>query len=105
MTVENAALLCAGCNNTKHGRWPGEFYTNSELIGLSKLTGADLSLLASTKPIVNPNIDVNACVSRYLTVRERSNLTKRLQELKKLLVEYNLVGKLSTQNKKTLGFK
>lgn len=105
LTVENAALLCVGCNNTKHGRWPSEFYTNNELIGLSKLTGADLSLLASAKPFVNPNIDVDACVSRYLTVRERSNLAKRLKELKKLLVDYSLVGKLSAQNKKTLGFK
>jgi hypothetical protein len=68
------------------------------------LTGADLSLLASTKPIVNPNINVNACVSRYLTVRERSNLAKRVRELKVLLVDWKLVEKLSPHNRKALGF-
>ncbi len=105
LTKENAALLCAECNNNKHGRWPSELYTNNELIELSKLTGADLSLLASPIPIVNPAIDVDACVSRYLKVREKSNLAKRLRELKKLLVDYKLVGKLSQANKKILGIK
>jgi hypothetical protein len=32
-------------------------------------------------------------------------LKKRLTELKKLLVEYELAGKLSASNKKMLGFK
>ncbi|MGH9775767.1 MAG: HNH endonuclease [Candidatus Acidiferrales bacterium] len=103
LTVENAALLCAGCNNTKHGRWPSDFYTNNQLISLSKLTGADLSLLASANPLVNPDIDVDECVSRYLKVRERSNLAKRVKELKRLLVDNKLVPQLSTQNRKALG--
>lgn len=105
LTKENAALLCVGCNNTKHGRWPSEFYTNSELIRLSKLTGADLSLLANRKPVVNSNINVDACVSRYLTVRERSNLAKRVRELNKLLLDYKLIGKLSTENRQVLGIR
>jgi len=105
LTIENAALLCTGCNNNKSRRWPSDFYTNNELIELSKLTGADLSLLARVKPVVNPNVDVDACVSRCLAVRERSNLAKRVNELKKLLLDYKLVGKLSAQNKKALGFK
>jgi hypothetical protein len=104
LTVENAALLCAGCNNTKHGQWPCEFYTNTELIALSRLTGADLSLLASVKPIVNPSIDVDACVSRYLAVRERSDLGKRLRELKKLLQACRLLDRLNPQNRRALGF-
>jgi 5-methylcytosine-specific restriction endonuclease McrA len=105
LSKENAALLCVGCNNTKHRRWPSEFYANNQLIELSKLTGADLTLLASPKPLVNPNIDVGACVARYLSVRERSNLGKRLRELKKLLLDYKLVGKLSPQDRQMLGFK
>ncbi len=104
LKFENAALLCAECNNSKHGRCPSEFYTNNELIELSKLTGADLTLLASAEPIVNEDIDVNAGVSRYLTVRARSNLVKRIQELKALLIDYELVDDLSEQNKKALGF-
>ena len=55
--------------------------------------------------MVKPNIDVDACVTRYLTVRERSNLAKRVRELKKLLVDYKLVGELSLQNRKALGFR
>lgn len=104
LTFENAALLCAGCNNSKHGQWPSKFYTNNELIKLSKLTGADLGLLASAQPVVNKAIDVNAGVGRYLKVRERSNLPKRIRELRELLVDYDLVGKLSRANKKLLGF-
>jgi hypothetical protein len=103
LTPENAALLATGANNNKRDRWPGEFYTNNELIELSRITGADLSLLASRTPVVNPNINVDACVSRFLKVRERSNLAKRLRELKELLREYDLVGKLSPHNKKMLG--
>ena len=84
LTRENAALLCAGCNNGKHDRWPSEYYSNNELIGLSRITGADLSLLANSTPIVNASIDVDACVSRFLKVRERSNLKKRLDGAKEV---------------------
>ncbi len=104
LKVENAALLCSGCNNSKHGRWPSDFYTNNELIQLSKLTGSDLSLLASAKPIVNSQIDVNAGVARYLTVRESSNLTKRINELKGMIGDYDLIDELTKENKKILGF-
>jgi 5-methylcytosine-specific restriction endonuclease McrA len=105
LTSENAALLCCGCNNTKHGRWPSDFYTNNELIRLSGITGADLSLLASNMPVVNTAINVDACVSRFLKVREYSNLRKRLKELKALLVDYKLTKRLSLENKRMLGIK
>lgn len=105
LTRENAALLCPGCNNGKHDRWPSQYYSNNELIELSRITGADLSMLANPTPVVNNSVDVNACVSRFLRVREKSNLKKRLMELKKLLTDYALVGKLSAHNKKMLGFK
>lgn len=105
LTRENAALLCAGCNNTKHGRWPRDYYSNNELIALSRITGGDLSLLANPAPLVNPHINVDACVSRFLRVRERSNLRKRLVELKALLEDYRLAEKLSAENKKILGLK
>ncbi len=103
LSVENAALLSREANNAKAGRWPKQFYSNNELIELSRITGADLNLLASTDPIINRNIDVNACVTRFLRVRERSNLKKRLNELRKLLTDYALVNQLSPQNKRILG--
>ena len=103
LSVENAALLSREANNAKAGAWPNQFYTNNQLIELSRITGADLNLLASRDPIVNRNIDVNACVTRFFRVRERSNLKKRLNELRKLLTDYALVDQLSPQNKKILG--
>jgi len=103
LNIQNAALLSKTANNNKSERWPSEFYTNSELIKLAKITGANLNLLSSKKPIINVKIDVNACVRRFLKVREKSNLPKRLEELRKLLIDYDLIDKLSAKNKKLLG--
>ena len=103
LTVSNAALLSKEANDNKRDRWPSEFYTNNELIKLAKLTGADLKLLSSKKPIINSHIDVDACITRVLSVREQSNLWKRIDELKKMLVSYGLADKLSDSNKKLLG--
>lgn len=105
LKLENSALLCTDCNNKKRDRWPSEFYTNNQMIKLSQIAEADLELLASKTPIVNLDIDVDACVSRYLSVREGSNLGKRILGLRKLLTDYQLIDKLSAPNKKLLGFK
>lgn len=102
---ENACLLSANANANKKGKWPSEFYTNNELIELAKMTGADLTLISSKTPIINTNIDVNKCVERYLQVREKSHLPKRINELKKIISDYSLAGKLSSANKKLLGLK
>lgn len=104
LSITNAALLSTDANNNKRDRWPSEFYTNEELKRLAAITGADLALISSTEPIINPNIDVDACVSRFLTVRGATSLTKRIGELKKLLEDYNLVDQLSAENKKMLGY-
>ena len=103
LNKQNAALLSKDANNNKRHKWPSEFYTNNELIELAKITGANLSLISSKVPVINKNIDVNKCVDRYLQVREKSHLPKRIKELKKILTEYDLVGKLSKENKKLLG--
>ncbi len=104
LTKENAALLSKEANDNKRDVWPSYFYTNSELIRLAELTGADLTLLSSKTPIINPNIDVDRCVTRYLNVREHSNLEKRIRELKKLLGNYNLADRLSQKNRRKLGY-
>jgi hypothetical protein len=104
LTKENAALLSKDANNNKRNKWPSHFYTNNELIKLARLTGADLALLSRKHPVVNTNIDVDKCVTRYLQVREHSNLNKRIRELKQLLEDYGLVDKLSRGNKKILGY-
>ena len=104
LTLENAALLSKEANDNKNDRWPSEFYTNEELKRLAKITGANLELIARKKPVVNSNIDVNACVSRMLTVRGATDLAKRISELKKLLGENKLIPRLSVVNKKLLGY-
>jgi hypothetical protein len=104
LSTQNAALLSAEANNNKRDQWPSSFYTNNELVELSKLTGADLTVLASRDPIFNQALDVDACVSRSLTVREKSNLSKRVRELKWILSKYDLVKRLSEQNRRRLGF-
>jgi hypothetical protein len=101
---ENATLLSKSANENKRDKWPSKFYTNTELIELAKITGADLNLISSNRPIMNRNIDVNKGVERYLQVREKSDLPKRITEIKKILQVYDLVDRLSPENKKLLGF-
>lgn len=105
LTKSNAALLSKEANENKRDKLPSQFYTNNELIELARITGADLTLLTSEKPVINTNIDVNKCVERFLKVREKSNLKKRISELKKLLVSYDLTKFISKENKKLLGIR
>ena len=103
LTVENAALLSREANENKRDKWPSEFYTNSELIELARITGADLSLLSRSSPIVNQAIDVNRGVERYLQVREQSDLAKRVREITKIIQFYGLEDQLSEENRRLLG--
>jgi len=104
LSIKNAALLSKEANDNKRDKWPSEFYTNNELKRLCDITGADLGLLSSKKPIINPNIDVDACVSRMLTVRSATDISKRIKDLKKLISDYDLVDNLSEKNKEILGY-
>jgi hypothetical protein len=104
LTRENAALLSTQANENKRDKWPSQFYTNSELIELALLTGADLSLLTQAVPVINKRIDVNKGVERYLQVREMSNLNKRIKEIKKIIRFYGLQDQLNEVNKRLLGF-
>ncbi len=104
LTQTNAALLSRTANEAKRDRWPSEFYTNSELIELARLTGADLTLLTQATPVVNHRIDINRGVERYLQVREQSDLAKRIKEIRKIIRFYALEDHLSTANQRLLGF-
>ena len=102
---DNAVLLSREANANKRDRWPSEFYTNQELKKLAKLLGANLAVISSKKPLINPNINVDRCVDRMLDVRDATDLAQRTTELKKMLSDYKLVNKLSPANKKLLGVK
>lgn len=104
LTKENAALLSNAANEAKSGKWPSEFYTDKELVALSKLTGAPLELISSKEPIYNLDIDTNKAVSKLFdNVREASHLPKLVQGFKKVLIEHDLVRTLTPQNQKLLG--
>lgn len=104
LTTKNAALLSREANSNKRDRWPSDFYTPQELVELARITGADLSLLSSPTPIINTQIDVNKGVDRYLTVRNsNTELPKRILELQKVLLQYNLVDQLDEKHRSILG--
>lgn len=103
LTKENAALLSREANENKRDKWPSSFYNNNELKRLAIITGANLSLISSKKPIVNQDIDVDAAVSRLLSVRGATDLSRRIEEIKKVLQTYGLADKLSEQNRHMLG--
>lgn len=104
LKAENAALLSTEANSAKKAKWPSKFYSNNELIELAKITGGNLKLFTAENPIINTDIDVNKGVERYLQVREKSDLPKRIKEIKKILLFYKLIDNLSEENKKLLGF-
>ena len=104
LTTTNAALLSNEANSNKRDKWPSEYYTNDELKKLALLTGSNLELISSKEPVINLKIDVNACVTRMLSVRSATDIARRIKELKKLLEDYKIVNKLSRQNKILLGY-
>lgn len=105
LNSQNAALLSTEANSNKRDMWPSEFYTPQQLVELARITGADLSLLSSKEPVINTNIDVNKGVDRYLNVRNSNvDLPKRIQEVRKVLEDYNLVGLLDDEHKRILGY-
>lgn len=103
LTKENVTLLSREANGDKSDKWPNKFYTNEELVELSRISGMSLELLTSPTPIYNDKIDVDGCVSKILNGRSGSDLSKRIKELKDLLEHHNLIDKLSEDNKKILG--
>lgn len=103
LTVSNAALLSREANENKRDNWPSKFYSNNQLKQLAIITGANLSLISSKKPIVNPDIDVDTAVSRLLSVRGATDLSRRIEEIKQVLKTQGLTDRLSEQNKKMLG--
>ena len=48
-TTQNSTLLCVDCNQSKKNRWPSDFYTDSELNILSKLTGISYEILSGSR--------------------------------------------------------
>lgn len=106
LNSRNAALLSTEANENKRDKWPSEFYTSQELIELARITGADLALLSNPEPVQNPAVtseNVNRAVDRYLTVRNNTDLPKRIEEIKKALQDYNLCDLLDKHHKQMLG--
>ncbi|MCR4966134.1 MAG: hypothetical protein K6A41_10835 [Bacteroidales bacterium] len=103
LTIQNAALLSSEANEQKKAKWPSEFYSEQELVELSKITGADLGLISSKKPVYNTNIDVNAAIDKFLNIRNNTNLPHRVEELRTIITKNHLIDYVSDVNKKILG--
>ena len=105
LTRDNACLLSKGANGNKRAQWPSEIYTPEQLMDLARITGADITLLSSPTPIFNVNADPNMAVIRYLgkARQNKEKFSKRVQELRKILVADNLVDSLTEDNKKLRG--
>ena len=105
LTRDNACLLSKGANGNKRAQWPSEIYTPEQLMDLARITGADITLLSSPTPIFNVNADPNMAVIRYLgkARQNKEKFSKRVQELRKMLVADNLVASFTEDNKKLLG--
>ena len=58
--------------------------------------------MASTTPVVNTNIDVNKGIDKYLTVRNSSDLPKRIIELKRILALYHLEDLVDDEHQRIL---
>lgn len=104
LTTQNATLLSKEANGAKSEKWPSQFYSNKELVELAGITGQNIELLASETPIVNEDIDVDKAVSRMLNVRNSSDLSKRVSELRLLIESNSLEDRLSSANKQMLGY-
>jgi len=105
LSISNATLLSREANANKSDKWPSEYYSNQQLYRLSEITGAKLELLANKTPIYNQNIDVDLCVERYIgKTRSGTDIQKRTLELKALLELHSLESRLSSINKKRLGY-
>ena len=104
LTMDNACLLSSDANESKNDTWPSQFYTPQELVRLSEITGAPLKLLTSPEPVYNTDVDANLMVDKYLDIRNTTDLSKRVNELRKMIESNGLIDKLTEKNKHRLGF-
>jgi hypothetical protein len=76
-------LLCSKCNNLKHGKWPSEVYTESELKKLAVCTGIKYKVLAG-EPLMNPEAvkwlvqNVDYFIERWIKYPDEIMRIKRL---------------------------
>ncbi len=83
LETQNATLLCAKCNNEKHGNWPSEFYSLTELRSLARLTGFKYTLLVGEPKInqvaVNKVIaDADGFIERWIQYPNEVKKVRRL---------------------------
>lgn len=56
----------------------------------AKIADMEIPMLADNIIAQSADINVDKCIERYLQIRERSHLPKRITQLKKILKDYNL---------------
>lgn len=82
--THNATLLCATCNNEKHGLWPSEVYSAAKLRSLARLTGYEYALLAG-KPKVNSAAIENIVANVDSFIEDWIRYPNELKKLRRLI--------------------
>ena len=111
---ETATCLCAECNSKKSDIFPINFYSNKQLISLSKKTGLEINILKS----VSPNnlvikalkekiiwfIDVFLADDKYTKVRDGKKTSdsilhsiQKMRNTQSIENHYNYLGQLNKQ--------
>ena len=83
LATDNATLLCSGCNNEKHDRWPSDFYNHRQLKALARLTGYEYALLSGPSRINEAVVgdilaDPDAFIEEWITCPEDIRKVRRL---------------------------
>ena len=87
LDTDKATLLCSGCNNEKHDRWPSAFYSLPKLKTLARLTGYGYDLLSGPPRINDAAVeeiqaDPDAFIEEWIPYPEE------IKKVRNLIQEY-----------------
>lgn len=83
LTTQAATLLCRGCNNAKHDKWPAEFYRPEQLRRLSVLTSIPYDVVSgpakiNAKAVTALLANADRFISRWIRYPDEIKAVRRL---------------------------
>ena len=87
LETRNATLLCATCNNEKHGLWPSEVYSKAELRRLARLTSYEYGLLAG-EPRINESAIGKIVSDPDRFIEDWIRYPNEIMKLRRLIQDY-----------------
>lgn len=97
LSTGNATLLCSECNNSKHDKWPSEYYAPEQLKALARLTSIEYDLLAG-EPKLNPTAveailaNVDQFIEQWITYPDE------IKKIRQLVLDMNAVDIFARAN-------